>query len=271
VEFIAASRVSILVLASLRGRLAQDGGAVYQKHCAQCHDKGVGRAPQLLMLSLFTPEQRAGRAHYWQDGRTGQGAHAGGVSIRGHVRHWRQILRIPRTAPSKAHAPNPRRPFDKPFSGPYWNGWGVDAVQSPHAAGGHGGLARGPGAAIEAEMGLRLPRWSARQTRSPPSWADASSPAATRAKSIRWTPPRAASTGCSKPTAGAQRHQHRAVGAKWVAYFGDQHAQAYAVDAATGALLWKVRVEEHPAAMITGAPALYEGRLYVPDLLSMRR
>jgi polyvinyl alcohol dehydrogenase (cytochrome) len=54
------------------------------------------------------------------------------------------------------------------------------------------------------------------------------------------------------------------VGAKWVAYFGDQHAQAYAVDAATGTLLWKVRVEEHPAAMITGAPALYEGRLYVP-------
>ena len=54
------------------------------------------------------------------------------------------------------------------------------------------------------------------------------------------------------------------LGAKWVAYFGDQHAQAYAVDAATGALLWKVRVEEHPAAMITGAPALYEGRLYVP-------
>jgi polyvinyl alcohol dehydrogenase (cytochrome) len=55
------------------------------------------------------------------------------------------------------------------------------------------------------------------------------------------------------------------VGAKWAAYFGDQKAQAYAVDAATGTLLWKVKVEEHPAAMITGAPALYEGRVYVPD------
>jgi polyvinyl alcohol dehydrogenase (cytochrome) len=54
------------------------------------------------------------------------------------------------------------------------------------------------------------------------------------------------------------------LGARWAAYFGDQGAQAYAVDAATGALLWKVRVEEHPAAMITGAPALYDGRLYVP-------
>jgi len=55
------------------------------------------------------------------------------------------------------------------------------------------------------------------------------------------------------------------LGARWAAYFGDQKAQAYAVNAASGALQWKVRVEDHPAAMITGAPALYQGRLYVPD------
>ena len=60
VEFIAASRVSILVLASCAAGWAQTadaGSAVYGKHCAQCHDKGVGRAPQLLVLSLSTPEQ----------------------------------------------------------------------------------------------------------------------------------------------------------------------------------------------------------------------
>jgi len=53
-------------------------------------------------------------------------------------------------------------------------------------------------------------------------------------------------------------------GGSWVAYFGDQHANAYAVDAMTGKLLWKTHVEEHPAAVITGAPALANGRLYVP-------
>ena len=31
-----------------------------------------------------------------------------------------------------------------------------------------------------------------------------------------------------------------------------------------GKLLWKVKVEDQPVARITGAPALYEGRLYVP-------
>jgi polyvinyl alcohol dehydrogenase (cytochrome) len=47
-------------------------------------------------------------------------------------------------------------------------------------------------------------------------------------------------------------------------YFGDAQSNAYAVDADTGALLWKTRVDEHPFSHITGTPALYEGRLYVP-------
>src|SRR3984893_9748250 len=47
-------------------------------------------------------------------------------------------------------------------------------------------------------------------------------------------------------------------------YFGDQKAVTYAVDATTGALLWKTQVDEHPAARITGAPTLADGRLYVP-------
>jgi polyvinyl alcohol dehydrogenase (cytochrome) len=47
-------------------------------------------------------------------------------------------------------------------------------------------------------------------------------------------------------------------------YFGDTGANAYALDAASGELLWKTKIEEHPLARITGAPALYRGRLYVP-------
>ena len=49
-----------------------------------------------------------------------------------------------------------------------------------------------------------------------------------------------------------------------IAYFGDQAANVYALDAKAGKVLWKVRVDEHPHAAITGAPQLYNGRLYVP-------
>ena len=48
------------------------------------------------------------------------------------------------------------------------------------------------------------------------------------------------------------------------AYFGDAEARAYAVNTATGALVWKADLDQHPFAMITGAPKLYAGKLYVP-------
>jgi polyvinyl alcohol dehydrogenase (cytochrome) len=51
---------------------------------------------------------------------------------------------------------------------------------------------------------------------------------------------------------------------RWIAYFGDYHAFAHAVDAKTGQLLWKVKIDDHPAARISGSPTYYKGRLYVP-------
>jgi len=53
-------------------------------------------------------------------------------------------------------------------------------------------------------------------------------------------------------------------GGKMIAYFGDTRATVHAVDAATGKALWKIKVEDHPASRITGAPAFYDGRIYVP-------
>ena len=49
-------------------------------------------------------------------------------------------------------------------------------------------------------------------------------------------------------------------------YFGDWGAHLHAVDADSGRPLWKVRVDEHPMAKITGSPVLEPGgrRLYVP-------
>lgn len=45
-------------------------------------------------------------------------------------------------------------------------------------------------------------------------------------------------------------------------YAGDRKAWLYGLDANTGKLLWKDRVDDHPWAMITSSPVLYEGKLY---------
>ncbi|HXC32820.1 MAG TPA: PQQ-binding-like beta-propeller repeat protein [Verrucomicrobiae bacterium] len=51
---------------------------------------------------------------------------------------------------------------------------------------------------------------------------------------------------------------------KYGVYFGDIRANVYMLDASTGKEIWKVQVDDHPVAKITGAPMLYEDRLYVP-------
>ncbi len=50
---------------------------------------------------------------------------------------------------------------------------------------------------------------------------------------------------------------------KYAVYFGDAHANVYAVDAQTGTELWVKKVDDHFTARITAAPTLYEGRLYL--------
>ncbi len=54
------------------------------------------------------------------------------------------------------------------------------------------------------------------------------------------------------------------VGGRLVALFGDRRGYAYCVDATTGETMWKVTPDEEAGALITGAPVLFENRLYVP-------
>ena len=58
---------------------------------------------------------------------------------------------------------------------------------------------------------------------------------------------------------------------KYAVYFGDLKANVYGVDAFSGKLLWKTKADDQPAARITGAPSLYEDRLYVPVSSSEER
>jgi polyvinyl alcohol dehydrogenase (cytochrome) len=46
-------------------------------------------------------------------------------------------------------------------------------------------------------------------------------------------------------------------------YFGDRHADVFALDARTGALRWMTKLDPHPAAVITGAPVVWHGRVIV--------
>jgi polyvinyl alcohol dehydrogenase (cytochrome) len=51
---------------------------------------------------------------------------------------------------------------------------------------------------------------------------------------------------------------------RYAVFFGDLKASVYALDAQSGGEIWKMHAEEHYATRVTAAPALYQGRLYVP-------
>jgi polyvinyl alcohol dehydrogenase (cytochrome) len=52
--------------------------------------------------------------------------------------------------------------------------------------------------------------------------------------------------------------------ARYAVYFGDGHANVYAVDAQNGKLLWKTKVDPHFVARITAGVKFYDGKLFVP-------
>ncbi len=47
-------------------------------------------------------------------------------------------------------------------------------------------------------------------------------------------------------------------------YFGDVLARMYALDAMTGKLVWKAKIDDHSNATITGTPTIGGGQLFVP-------
>jgi polyvinyl alcohol dehydrogenase (cytochrome) len=49
----------------------------------------------------------------------------------------------------------------------------------------------------------------------------------------------------------------------YVAIVGDQRSNLYGLDAQTGSMLWKIKLDDHPNAGITGSPIAHDGRVFV--------
>jgi polyvinyl alcohol dehydrogenase (cytochrome) len=82
-----------------------------------------------------------------------------------------------------------------------------------------------------------------------------------------------ARTGCVYWTADAGVSTRTAISvgpmpansaAKFAAYLGDDKATVHALNADDGATLWKTRVDDHPVGRVSGAPILYQDKLFVP-------
>lgn len=165
------------------------------------------------------------------------------------------------------HCPgNP--PMPDPSAGPAWNGWGVDRSNTRFQP------AKAAGLTLDQVPRLKL-KWAFGY---PTGLSAFGQPSVVSGRvfvgtDIGYIYSLDAKTGCiywSYQTKGSVRNA-MSVGpvkgqgsAKYAVYFGDAHANVYALDAQSGRQLWMTKVDDHFVARITASPALYNGRLFVP-------
>ncbi len=244
---------------------AQDGAALYRERCAACHDRSAEtRAPAPSALRQMSPENvvralESGLMKEQGASLTAAQKTALAVFLTGKT--------IGQAAPqAKANTcPNAAAPFSP--SGPSWNGWGADLANSRYQSAAQAGLNAADVPKLKLKWSFAFPGTFAAYGQPTVSGGRIFVPAANRkvysldvhSGCEYWSIETQAPVRAAITIATVRGEQVRQV-----AFFGDQRANAYAVDASSGELLWKVHVEDHPMAKIVGSPQYAAARLYVP-------
>jgi polyvinyl alcohol dehydrogenase (cytochrome) len=258
--------------------LAQPSGAeLYARACAQCHDSRDTeiRAPRLEVMRGLTPEAILRALESGSMKPFAQNlSDAERAAVAQHIagRAFSQQAAAVTPAPDGRCAEGGRDPSagsgqaSRPLEGPGWNGWGAGIANTRFQP------AQAAGLSAETVGRLRL-KWAfgfagAFSANAQPSIVGGRVFVGGGDRKVHALDAR---TGCSHWSFAPDAAVRTAVsigprrgGSGFAVYFGDIAAHAYALDAATGALLWKVKVESHRAARVTGAPTLHDGVLYVP-------
>jgi polyvinyl alcohol dehydrogenase (cytochrome) len=167
--------------------------------------------------------------------------------------------------PRSAFCSSTAGPFNNSLTGPAWNGWGATITNTRFQPGDAAGLNGNDIPRLKLKWAFGYPGASSGGTQ--PVVVAGRVYVATAEGDVYSLD---AKSGCVHWSYQAEAGIRSAVNigknaeGKLTAYFGDQSANVYAIDAETGKLLWKTKVDEYWRAAITGAPALYSGRLYVP-------
>jgi polyvinyl alcohol dehydrogenase (cytochrome) len=150
-------------------------------------------------------------------------------------------------------------PLTDPAAGPRWNGWGASVTNARFQPTTQAGLRAADIPKLKLKWAFGIPNVS--QARSQPAVVGGRLFMASDSGMVYALDPK---SGCTYWTFKAQAGVRAAISVDRAAiYFADTKANAYALDRATGKPLWIRRVDDHPFAKSTGAPTLYEGRLYV--------
>jgi len=236
---------------------------IYQAKCAMCHDKPTGRIPPRAQIVKRSNEDiiqslTTGSMKQWAEGFS-----AAQISALASYLTGKQAGSIAQPGMNQNMCKEPAGPIS--LKEPLWNGWGRDLDNTHYQ----------PKPGIKPED---VPRLKVKWAWTHPGPMATGQPTIIGNRLFVTTEAGQlfslnAQTGCTywNVNTGAGLRSSVSLGplpvgskAKFAIYFGDQKSNVTALDAETGELLWKTKVEDHLMSRITGSPVLYRDRLYVP-------
>lgn len=250
-------------------RLAQaadtDGAALYKDRCAICHEASAEtRAPAPAALRQMSAENvvRSLESRLMKE----QGATLSAAQKRTVAEFLTAKTIAGGSLAAKSNAcSDTKAPFS--LSGANWNGWGSDLANTRFQPAAPAGLTAAQVPRLKLKWAYAFPNTFVANGQ--PTIVGGRIFVASANRNIYSLD---AKSGCEYWSFEAQSPARTAIviatipgeRSRQAAFFGDQGANAYAVDASSGELLWKVHIDDHPRSKIVGAPQYFDRRLFVP-------
>lgn len=264
-RFVGLSLLSVVLCGTLGTqivRAADPGEALYQEHCAQCHEGNVPRAPHNILFRMSQPEDllaalnegvmKAQGAALTPEERVQVANYLAGAQDTADVDRSMVMCETPPNLTDAATTAIPA--------------WGVNDKSHRFVDAQTAGLTRETVGDLELKWVFDFP--GATRTRSQPTFYGeviflGSQHGIVYAIDL--------DSGCVHWSFQADAEVRSAVSViaqgnnkPPALFFGDVAGNVYSLSAANGAQRWRANLNDHPNATITGSPRYYEGRLFVP-------
>jgi polyvinyl alcohol dehydrogenase (cytochrome) len=270
-HWILSALFALLCFAATSYAQTTKGAVVFEEHCASCHGNPSAAMQAPDILSLWKMNSEAIYAALLKAPHTTALQGVADSDLREAAFYMgRRRVDIAKITDAKL-MPNPcpgNSPLGELSSKPLWNSWGNDISNDRFQSAKEAGIPADKVPNLKLKWAFGFP--GAEEVYDQPTVAGGRVFLGVDTGAVYSID---AETGCVYWSYQADAGVRTAItiapvkgkgAAKYAAYFGDIKANVYMLDASTGKEIWKVKVEDHPVAKITGAPTLYEDRLYVP-------